>query len=50
MTAKPRVRFAFTGSHSGRDFDNLLPLIEDGGTLGLAVPAVRDRIDRFLGV
>jgi glutamyl/glutaminyl-tRNA synthetase len=44
------VRIALTGAHSGREFDKLLPLIEDGARLGLPVPSVRQRIERFVGV
>jgi glutamyl/glutaminyl-tRNA synthetase len=42
------VRIALTGSHSGPEFDKLLPLIEDGAALGLA-PGVRQRIEQFVG-
>ena len=44
------VRIAITGTHSGREFDKLLPLIEDGAELGLGIPTVRERIERFVGV
>jgi nondiscriminating glutamyl-tRNA synthetase len=44
------VRIALTGSHSGPDFDKLLPVIEDGGCLNLGIPCVRERIERFVGV
>jgi glutamyl-tRNA synthetase/nondiscriminating glutamyl-tRNA synthetase len=44
------VRIALTGSHSGPEFDKLLPLIEDGAMLGLGIPSVRERIERFVGV
>jgi glutamyl-tRNA synthetase len=44
------VRIALTGTHSGPDFDKLLPLIEDGGCLNLGIPCVRERIERFVGV
>ncbi|MGB6691381.1 MAG: glutamate--tRNA ligase [Terracidiphilus sp.] len=44
------VRIALTGAHSGREFDKLLPLIEDGATLGLGIPSVSERIERFVGV
>lgn len=43
------ARIALTGSHSGPEFDKLLPLIEDGAALGLGIPGVRDRIERFAG-
>jgi glutamyl-tRNA synthetase/nondiscriminating glutamyl-tRNA synthetase len=42
------VRIALTGSHSGPEFDKLLPLIEDGAALSLA-PGVRQRIEQFVG-
>jgi nondiscriminating glutamyl-tRNA synthetase len=44
------VRIALTGAHSGREFDKLLPLIEDGALLGLGIPSVSERIERFVGV
>jgi glutamyl-tRNA synthetase/nondiscriminating glutamyl-tRNA synthetase len=44
------VRIALTGSHSGPDFDRLIPLIEEGSTLKLGIPSVRERIERFVGV
>jgi glutamyl-tRNA synthetase len=44
------VRIALTGAHSGREFDKVLPLIEEGAALGLAIPTVRERIDKFMGV
>jgi glutamyl/glutaminyl-tRNA synthetase len=44
------VRIALTGSHSGPDFDKLLPVIEDGAGLGLGIPCVRERIECFVGV
>ena len=44
------VRIALTGSHSGPDFDKIIPLIEDGATLGLSIASVRDRINQFVGV
>jgi hypothetical protein len=43
------ARIALTGAHSGPEFDKLLPLIEDGAALGLSVPTVRERIERFVG-
>ena len=43
------VRIALTGAHSGREFDKVLPLIEEGAALGLAIPTVRARIDKFMG-
>ena len=44
------VRIALTGAHSGREFDKLIPLIEAGSALGLGLPSVRQRIERFVGV
>ena len=44
------VRIALTGWHSGPDFDKVLPLIEDGSMLGLPIPSVQERIERFVGV
>ncbi len=44
------VRIALTGAHSGPEFDKLLPLIEDGATLGLGIPGVGERVERFVGV
>jgi nondiscriminating glutamyl-tRNA synthetase len=44
------VRIALTGARSGPLFDKLLPLIEDGASLGLGIPSVRQRIERFVGV
>jgi len=44
------VRIALTGTHSGPEFDKLIPLIEQGSALRLGVPSVRARIERFVGV
>jgi len=44
------VRIALTGTHSGPDFDKLIPLIEQGAKLGIGVPSVRERVERFVGV
>jgi glutamyl-tRNA synthetase/nondiscriminating glutamyl-tRNA synthetase len=44
------VRIALTGSHSGPEFDKILPLIEDGALLGLGIDSVRERVERFVGV
>jgi nondiscriminating glutamyl-tRNA synthetase len=44
------VRIALTGTHSGPEFDKLIPMIEDGAALGLGVPSVRERLERFRGV
>jgi nondiscriminating glutamyl-tRNA synthetase len=43
------VRIVLTGSHSGPEFDKLLPLLEEGAQLGLGVPSVQDRVERFEG-
>ena len=45
------VRIVLTGSHSGPEFDKLIPLIEEGSRLtGLPeqIPSVRERVERFL--
>ena len=45
------VRIVLTGSHSGPEFDKLIPLIEEGSALpGLPepIPSVRERLRRFL--
>ncbi len=44
------VRIALTGTHSGPDFDRLIPLIEEGSTLGLGIPSIQERVERFVGV
>ena len=43
------VRVALTGSHSGPEFDKLIPIIEQGSTLGLHhhVKSVRERAREF---
>ncbi|AXC10809.1 Glutamyl-tRNA synthetase [Acidisarcina polymorpha] len=43
------VRIALTGSHSGPEFEKLIPLIEEGSTLALPnhLPSVRERIQEF---
>jgi nondiscriminating glutamyl-tRNA synthetase len=43
------VRIALTGAHSGPEFDKLLPLIEEGSSLGLGILSVRERINAFVG-
>jgi glutamyl-tRNA synthetase len=43
------VRIALTGTHSGPEFDKLIPLIEDGAALGLGVTGIAKRLERFLG-
>jgi nondiscriminating glutamyl-tRNA synthetase len=44
------VRIALTGSHSGPEFDKLIPLIEEGSTLRLPehIPGVRERVANFV--
>lgn len=44
------VRIAITGAPSGPEFDKLLPILENGSALGLGVPSVRERVERFVGV
>jgi glutamyl-tRNA synthetase/nondiscriminating glutamyl-tRNA synthetase len=43
------VRVALTGSHSGPEFDKLIPIIEQGSTLSLPqhVKSVRERVQEF---
>ena len=43
------VRIALTGSHSGPEFDKLIPIIEEGSRLNLPqpIPGVRERILGF---
>jgi nondiscriminating glutamyl-tRNA synthetase len=45
------VRIAITGSHSGPEFDKLIPLIEEGSRLSLPthIPSIRERVDEFVG-
>ena len=44
------VRIALIGSHSGPDFDRLIPLIEEGSRLELPVKvkSVHERIKEFM--
>ncbi len=44
------IRIALTGFHSGPEFDKLIPLIEEGSTLGLGIPPIHERIECFVGV
>jgi nondiscriminating glutamyl-tRNA synthetase len=44
------VRIAITGTTSGAQLDTLIPIIEDGATLGVGVPSIRQRVERFVGV
>ncbi|HEV2213794.1 MAG TPA: glutamate--tRNA ligase [Terracidiphilus sp.] len=43
------VRISITGAPSGPEFDKLLPILETGSTLGIGIPSVRERIERFVG-
>jgi len=45
------VRIALTGSHSGPEFDKLIPIFEEGSLLDLPVHvlSVRERIAQFMG-
>jgi glutamyl/glutaminyl-tRNA synthetase len=36
--------------HSSPDFDKIIPLIEEGAAMGLAIPTIHDRIEQFVGV
>jgi glutamyl-tRNA synthetase/nondiscriminating glutamyl-tRNA synthetase len=42
------IRIALTGAITGPEFDKLIPVIEQGGALGLGVPTVRQRIEKFV--
>lgn len=44
------VRIALTGSHSGPEFDKLIPIFEEGSVLELPAPvlSVRERMEAFL--
>lgn len=44
------IRIALTGTHSGPEFDKIIPLIEAGSALPLPapIPGVHERIERFL--
>ncbi len=44
------VRIALTGSHSGPEFDKLIPVIEEGSTLALPnpIPSARERFLKFM--
>jgi glutamyl-tRNA synthetase/nondiscriminating glutamyl-tRNA synthetase len=44
------VRIAVTGYHSGPEFDKIIPLIEEGSSLGLGIPDVHERVECFVGV
>jgi nondiscriminating glutamyl-tRNA synthetase len=43
------VRIALTGTHSGPEFDKLIPIFEEGSRLPLPkpVPSVRERVEQF---
>jgi hypothetical protein len=36
-------------SHSGPEFDQRIPVSEDGVAHGLGIPSIRERIERFVG-
>jgi len=44
------IRIALTGSHSGPEFDKLIPIVEEGSRLHLPVHVlgVRERIEQFI--
>jgi nondiscriminating glutamyl-tRNA synthetase len=44
------IRIALTGSHSGPEFDKLIPILEEGSLLDLPVHVlgVRERIEQFM--
>jgi len=46
------IRVMLTGSHSGPEFDKLVPLIEQGSRLGLPqpIPHLRQRAKRFMEI
>ncbi len=46
------VRLALTGSHSGPEFDKLIPILEEGSKLDLPkhVMSVGERLTAFQGV
>jgi nondiscriminating glutamyl-tRNA synthetase len=44
------VRIAITGTQSGPEFDKLIPIIEEGASLGVGVPSIRQRVEKFVGV
>ena len=37
------IRIVLTGAHSGPEFDKLVPLLEDGATLGIGVKSIAER-------
>jgi len=42
------VRIALTGTESGPDFDQLIPVLEQGAALNIGIPSVGQRIAAFL--
>ena len=42
------IRIALTGSHSGPEFDKIVPLMEEGSGLGVVL-GVRERVAAFVG-
>ena len=43
------IRILMTGSHSGPEFDKLIPILEEGSRLDLPVhvKSVRERVEEF---
>jgi glutamyl-tRNA synthetase/nondiscriminating glutamyl-tRNA synthetase len=43
------IRIVITGSHSGPEFDKLIPILEEGSRLALPkhVPNVKERVEQF---
>jgi len=43
------IRIVITGSHSGPEFDKLIPILEEGSRLSLPkhVLSVRERVEKF---
>ncbi|HEX4283556.1 MAG TPA: glutamate--tRNA ligase [Terracidiphilus sp.] len=44
------IRIALTGTIPGPDLEKLIPVIEQGAALRLGVSAVRQRVEKFVGV
>jgi glutamyl-tRNA synthetase/nondiscriminating glutamyl-tRNA synthetase len=44
------IRIALIGTHSGLEFDKLIPIIEQGVELNLGIRNVSQRLDQFIGV
>lgn len=43
------IRIALTGSHACPEFDKLVPLLEQPAARDLNIPAIRERVARFVG-